>query len=140
MDSDSKRYDFGTVTDESERERLRLIYEGRIYNGKECGYDFHSLMWEHRENGIWKLRKELTQETFEADCINQRWVSKLHSFDPKTGYAILQVAEGDAPKGSHETHYNYSWRKWDLKNNKEVAFMHQCKDPFEPYGTSENGS
>jgi hypothetical protein len=140
MDSDSKRYDFGTVTDESERERLRLIYEGRTYEDKECGYDFHSLIWEHSENGIWKLRKELTQETFEAECINQRWISKLHSFDPKTGYAVLQVAEGDAPKGSHEIHYNYSWRKWDLNNNREVAFIHQCKDPFEPYDPSANSS
>ena len=133
MESDPETYDFGTLLNESESERLRLIYEGRMFNDNERGYDFHSLVWEAKEGGNWRAKREITRSSFESECTNQRWVSKLHSFDSSAGHAILQVAEGDAPKGSDSISYHYSWRKWDLNENREVAFLCKCEDPFQTY-------
>jgi hypothetical protein len=132
MHDDPKLHNFGTVTDANGEHRLSLFY---ITRG-DRGFDFHSLVWEQKTNGIWKTRVEIAQSVFEADCENRRWVSKLHSLDSARGCAILQIAEGDAPKSSRLICYRYSWRKWNLNQNREVEFLQKCMNPAQPYDPS----
>lgn len=128
-DEQKQIWNFGTVTDANETHRVTLNYFG----SRKEGYDFHSLVLEKKNNNIWTPKKEITQEAFQANHNKRRWVSKLYSFDPINGHAIIQVAEGDTPIGSSSTSFYYSWRKWDLLQNRELETLQECNDPFEPY-------
>jgi hypothetical protein len=125
---EKQMFDFGTVYDPSGNHRLSLLFIGI-----KDGQDFHSLVWEQKEKGVWTTRKEITKAAFEANRERRRWVHKLFSFEPTTGHTIIQVAEADAPNDATEINYFYSWRKWDLLNNSEVELLQNCKNPFEPY-------
>jgi hypothetical protein len=96
------------------------------------GLDFHSLQWDRRSGADWQLTNAITRTEFQARHPNRRWVADLHSFLPATGQAILQIAEGDRPIGAWSVNYTYSWRRWDLLANEEVALLKVCKSPFEP--------
>lgn len=107
-------------------ERLRLIYV-------ECpeGGDFHSLSFEVRDSDEWKPSAVISREQFQLGHEARRWVADLHSFSPAAGTAIVQVAEGDRPHGSHSVHYVYSWRTWNLQENQQIALLKECKSPFD---------
>lgn len=75
----------------------------------------------------------LTQTAFQKGTNHRRWVSTLHSLNAAKGSAILKVAEGDAPEDSPRVTYQYSWREWDIANNKEVRTIRVCSDPFEAF-------
>lgn len=135
-DERKQMWNFGTVVDGSGTHRLSLHFFG----SKEDGYDFHSLVWEKKDNGVWKSCKEISEQAFEANRERRRWVSKLHSFEPTTGHAIIQVAEGDKPRNAIEIRFLYSWRKWDLLNNREVELLQQCEHAFEAYKSELRGT
>lgn len=73
-------------------------------------YDFHSLVWESREDTSTEMAI-LSQADFQHGCERRRWVSRIHALDPSTGRAIIQVGEcwpGTAPIVEHAV---YSWRE-----------------------------
>jgi hypothetical protein len=109
------------------RERLRLHFSSR-----GIGWDFHSLSWERRKWLWWQPHITITRADFVGPNKYQRWVSQLHSFDPTRGEAILKVAEADAPEDAPRGKINYSWRKWDLVGNREIARLQECANPFDP--------
>ena len=127
-----KKDNFGCVIDGSGFNRLSLLYESNVFQGKECGYNFHSLVWEVKKDNHWVVRKIIKEEDFDSDPVHRKWVSELHSFDPVTAQAIIKVAEGDAPRNENQ-HFVYSWRKWDLAINKQIELLNVCNDPFENY-------
>ena len=108
------------------RDRLCLMYKRR---GE--GWDFHSLRWEE-QNEEWTPRIIITEEQFQGKHDRTRWVSELFSLDPQRGWAVVKVAEGDNPPGSFSVQYYYSWRTWDLVNNREVGKLKDCESPHDP--------
>jgi len=98
------------------------------------GRDFHSVRWEHDNNGEWIRQLEITQAQFQDRFDRPRWISDLHSFEPAIGHAIVKVAEEEEEKvmdGIRCTRVIYSWRVWDLLSNVEIAFIKRCDSPFE---------
>jgi hypothetical protein len=119
-----------TIYAPGRRDRLRLRWAAR---GK--GWDFHSLAWERRKSIFWHAHVTLAQSDFDLPTKHQRWVSEMHSFDPLRGDAILKVAEGDSPYDAEKVHIKYSWRRWDLIHNREIARLQECASPFEPFSS-----
>ena len=70
----------------------------------------------------------------------RRWVSRVQSFDPATGYGIIQIGEEGPPDAAGAMHVTYSWREWDVANNQEVRMIRICQDPFEPFDKVNDGS
>jgi hypothetical protein len=87
------------------------------------GFNFDSLVWQHRSGELWTQRLVITREQFEEGGRDRRWISTVHSFDPVRGTAIIRVAEGDSARGEDHVHYTYSWREWDLVQNREIRFI-----------------
>jgi hypothetical protein len=55
------------------------------------------------------------------------------------------VAEGDKPEQTNplefrSTRFIYSWRLWDLKNNRELKRLMTCEDPFQHYEEKDDES
>lgn len=119
----------------------RLILQGwetvSLLNPNEKSYDSHSIVWQRLKNGDWIDYVTISQDDFQRGHANRRWIHKIHDFDPASGTAILKVGEGDAPENSAAISYIYSWREWDLKNNRELKLIHVCDNPFEPFPESE---
>ena len=108
-------------------ERLRLIYI-------ECeggGWDFHSLVLEGQEMDRWNLIVVIDKEYFQGRCPYTRWISDLYSNSPRTGQAIIQIAEEVRPQGSFATYFMYSWHCWDLVGNIDLALLKICRSPSE---------
>ena len=120
------------ITSGTDRLTVKFVSRGQMPNGG-TGYDFDSLVWESKDGGVWREQVVITQQQFEAGTDRRRCVSDLHSFDPKTGNAIIKVMEDDAPKNSIRVRSVYSWREWSLRTNGEVRFFRICTDPFEKY-------
>jgi hypothetical protein len=123
-----------SVYNGDQTERLRIFEE--VWD--DGGADFHSMVWARLVsgdfvNGEWETRKEITSQEFQAGCAFRRWVARLHSFSPTDATAIIQVGEGDVPMDPppRMTKFNYSWRLWDLENNRELKILKQCENPFE---------
>ncbi|WP_457333567.1 hypothetical protein [Rhizobacter sp. P5_C2] len=109
--------------------RLALRY---VKHGED-GLDFHSLALEARTPTGWVPTAVITEEQFQGSYPNRRWVSSLHSFLPSAGTAIIQVAEGDRPMHpARATLFHYSWRRWDVVQNVELARLKDCAGPFDP--------
>ena len=74
-----------TVNAPSERDRLKLL---DIVGTEDGGWYFHSLLWERRSFGDeWRKHHELTQDDFQWQHPNRRWVADVHSFSPDDGSA-----------------------------------------------------
>ena len=110
-------------------ERLQLIYPGDEIG---FGYDFHSLSFDRLESQEWKPIATITQKSFQGNHPRSRWVVNLHSFSPAAGTAIILVGESDSPQGAFFIRDIYSWRRWSLLKNCELATLKICKSPFEP--------
>ncbi len=108
---------------------MHFVTEGK-------GGNFHSLIWAVSDGSGWSDRLVITRDDFQPPSKHRRWVSSLHSFDPDSGLAVIQVAEGDVPVGAPRVHYTYSWREWDLQHNREVRLLAVCKSPFDKYDPS----
>ena len=99
------------------------------------GSNFHSLAWGFRAvqaTSGWVDQAVITREDFQRDTDRRRWVQTLDRFDLGTGYAIIQVGEGDVPRHERRpTHITYSWREWDIRNNRQVRLLRICDNPME---------
>lgn len=115
------------ITDESGRNRLILQY---------ASGDFHSLVWQSKTGQIWNGRIVITRQDFQRGWDKRRWISGIHSIDPLSGHAIIKVAEGNVAFAEGDVTYIYSWREWDLLQNREVRRLRACDDPFEKYETA----
>lgn len=124
---DSKHYRvIDTVRDESGINRLKLIFIG-----EDGGYNFDSLVWEKYVSEEWLAQTTITQQEFDSTQ-TRKWISALHSFDSENNEAIIQVGEMDTPKNM-SCWAIYSWRKWDLVKNKQLALLQTCKGPYDEY-------
>jgi hypothetical protein len=121
-----------TIRNGKDRLTLRFAPRGVPVPGG-IGYDFHSLVWEREEGDFWRERTVISQEQFQAGTDRHRSVHELHSFDPTTGNAIIQIAEGNAPTNAGTVTMIYSWREWNLRTNGEIRFIRVCKEPFKKF-------
>jgi len=122
------------VSDQSSKNRLLLRFSERDVsenkNEQIIARDFHSLVWETNDGTKWLQKKVISKVDFAEE---ESWVRDLHSFDSSTGRAILKAAEMSKPDETNSRKCIYSWREWDIINNKQVRMIRVCKDPFEPY-------
>lgn len=131
--------DCANGTDRLIRNAWVTISYTRLENKSYNSYSHsHSLVWQRLESGRWTDHVTITQDDFQRGNPQRRWVSSIHSFDPDSGTATLQIAEGNAPANSARVSYAYSWREWDIRNNREIKLLRMCKDPFEPFEIPEN--
>jgi len=118
-----------TVYTTNGRDRLKLLF----VRAEEFGSDFHSLVWERRIGQESVPHHTLTQDDFEWQHDYWRWVSDIHSISPEDGTAVLMLGESDRPKHPPRGYsVIYSWRVWDLLNNREVKKVREC-EPFDKY-------
>ncbi len=129
---------FGKVTDETGDHQLVLRFvEVELPNRNEGkAYDFYSLAWEVKDGAKWTGKVVISRADFQKGSQRRRCVSKLQSFDPSIGRAILQIGEEGPRDDAGTMHVTYSWREWDVANNQEVRMIRVCDDPFESF---ENG-
>ena len=123
------------------RDRLRLL---DVVGTEDGGLYFHSLLWERRIGEEWRTHHQLTQDDFQWQHPNRRWVADVYSLSPENGSAVLQVSEGNRPMypvypGRGTTFY-YSWRRWDLIKNAELKRLKDCDDPFDKYEPGKDES
>jgi hypothetical protein len=119
------------IIDQSGNHRLVIHYEP-----PEDGVpaNFHRLVWSAKTGSDWVDRTTIAREDFNRDTDKRRWIQEIHSFDPSTGYAIMKVAEGDVPRHEKKrTRFIYSWREWDVQNNREMQVLYFCKSPHDKY-------
>jgi hypothetical protein len=110
------------------RDRLCLLFVR-----EDWGMNFHALSLETCMEEGWSTTTAITQAQFQGNHPNDRWVSDLHSFVPSTGAAVIKVAEGNKPwRESRATWFFYSWRRWDLRSNSEIARLEDCESPSDP--------
>ena len=123
-----------TSTDERSRLSLWLRPVGA------GGYDFDHLSWEHLGGASWTSVLTISREAFQSGFERGRWLSDIYSFDSISGHAILLVAETSQPLSHASSRVIYSWRRWDLRANAELALLQVCDGPFQPYApTQSNG-
>ena len=106
-----------------------VAYPGTVIRAS----DFHSLRRAILRGDRWVDRVVLTKRDFQAGHPTDRFVSEIHSLDPESGAAIIKVGENDLPRGSRIIKCYYSWRKWNLEQNAEMAVLQRCKSPVDRY-------
>jgi len=106
----------------------------RLTLQNENGF-FRALVWSSEVGREWRLRAVITHADFKAGSDHERWISGLHSFDPATGLAIIKVGQ-TIPLHKTFSKCDYSWREWDLSNNRELRLLRMCEDPSEEYSDS----
>ena len=121
-----------TIYDENKNNRLNLIIRvhwwadssGVVHKGK----DNYALEWENKINGKWRLLRIITKQEIYNELKYEGWFSDIDSLKPESGSAILKIAEYGQQDGDLRV-INYSYREWDLINNKEVKYIRQCNYP-----------
>lgn len=113
--------------------------------------DFHSLVWERLQGTRWHKHVVLKARHFRRG--RDTWVHDVHSIDPASGMAIIQIVENERanpaelppdvlaearkafPKleGLDYHRAQYSWVSWNLLTNERLAVLQRCKSPFEQY-------
>lgn len=81
------------------------------------------LVWTRKEQGKWKIFRKITRKEMQRDSNRNLFVNQIGSFDSRNGWATLKVGE-DGPGGV----VNYSWRVWDLVNNRQVKILNCSSD------------
>ena len=122
---------FGIVFASAGEQRLSLFYAP--HRELADAYDFHSLVWECRENGRWRTRRVISAAEFQGGAERRRWVNGLHRLDPASGQALIRVAEADRPQPAPQARLHYTWRRWDLLNNREIEKLQLCGRPDADY-------
>ncbi|MEM9444940.1 MAG: hypothetical protein AAGA18_06260 [Verrucomicrobiota bacterium] len=118
---------FGEIYDESKSHRITLVYD----ETSRGGYDFLRIDWHTLRDNEWRIHHTLSQDAFSKNSNEQIWVSDIHSFDPETANCILKIAEGEKQLDVGHISYIYSWRIWDIKDNKEVKLIKVCENIWE---------
>ena len=90
------------------------------FTGEGNGGNFHSVIWDVLDGTGWRNHLTITHDEFQPPSKHRRWVRDVQRFNPETGRALIQVAEGDVAHGDRSVHYWFSWREWDLIRNEEV--------------------
>ena len=113
--------------------------------------DFHSLVWEQLRDTQWHTHVMLKARRFRRG--RDTWVHDVHSIDPISGVAIIQVVEDERAdpaelppdvlaearkvfptlEGLNYHRAQYSWVSWDLRTNERLGILQRCKFPFEQY-------
>src|SRR5262249_16481683 len=117
---------FGEITDVAGTNRLVLRFVERPLPNPRPGqkaYDFHTLIWEATEGDKWSEKITITRADFEKGAAGRRWIAELHSFDSTKGHAVVRVGEEQSPKADGSMRVEYSWREWDLLNNRQVQVL-----------------
>lgn len=120
------------VYDETQCNRLKLI--SRIHwwaddTGQICkDSNPYSLKWERKTEGTWKPYIYLPKNQFTKLFKYGGFFTDIESIDPQRNIATIKIAEWDAPKGGARS-VDYSWREWDIRNNKEVKLTREIKYP-----------
>jgi hypothetical protein len=99
-------------------------------------FEFDSLVWRTNAGGAWHDRVIISKALFQVGAPRRRWVTRLHSFDPTNGTAIIMVAEESPPRpfaGGVRIEVVYSWREWSLLNNREIRLIRDNTGPFGKY-------
>lgn len=131
---------FDEVTDVSGHHRLllRFIEIVRPRPVGERGFDFHSLVWESRDDSKWKCKIRIRKSDFQRDTQQVRWIREIHCFDPDSGSATIKVAEERPPYSAGTIRVHYSWREWDLVRNKQIRIVQECESPFDKFPLPRN--
>jgi hypothetical protein len=103
-------------------------------------YDFHSLVWEAQHGESWSETLVITRLDFEKGAERRRWVNKLHNFDSVKGRAVVRVGEEQPREADGSMQVEYSWREWDLVNNRQLQVLRVCNSPFEEVDGKEPSS
>jgi len=137
----------------------RLVLRGAHFGGdaeerkpyKGGAQDFHSLVWERLTGTRWRAHVSITARRFRKH--NDAWVHDVHSIDPATGVAIIQIVEdekadiADLPpsvleeaktvfpslEGLRSYRAQYSWVSWNMRMNEKISLLKRCQSPFEQY-------
>ncbi len=125
---------FGIVFASAGEQRLSLFYAP--HRGMADAYDFHSLAWEFRESGRWRTRRIISAAEFQDGAERLRWINGLHRLDPASGQALIRVAEADRRQPAPQVRLHYTWRRWDLLNNRELEKLQLCGRPDAEYEES----
>ncbi len=124
-----------SLKDRAGNDRLTLYYTGRASfsyaEQEENGYlgvltekpltiegDFRALVWTRQSHGKWTVQREITSRDVKSGAVRGAWVSKIRSFNPQNGTAVVELAEGKQEGDSIK--YAYSWYVFDLKKKKRV--------------------
>ena len=67
MNNTPKQYNFAEVTDNLGINRLTLYYISNMYQGKECGSNFDSLVWSILENDNWRENLTISEKEFDSN-------------------------------------------------------------------------
>lgn len=109
------------------RLRLLMVEVGK----KPCGFNFHALVWEYFNGNEWKEKISITEKKLSKVLGENAWVADIHSFNAENGTAILRFGT-EGPTDCDGMHWQlYSWREWDLLNNREHRFIEICDSPFD---------
>jgi hypothetical protein len=114
--------------------RLVLLYVSMDVPGwpPDSAADFHSLRWEVKSAAGWETKIELGYPELDKVLGDQALISRLHSFSPETGRAVVLFST-TGPKDSFGGEWClYTWRDWDLLNNREHRFIEISEDIFSP--------
>jgi len=112
--------------------RLVLLYVPIEGWAPDSAADFHSLRWEVKSSEGWETKIELGYPELETVLGDRAVVTRLHSFDPAAGRAIVQFST-NGPTDSHGCEWClFTWRDWDLLMNREHRFIEISEDIFEP--------
>ncbi len=127
---------FGKVADETGKYQLVLRYVevDRPIKGGGKAYDFYSLAWEVQHGDKWIEKAVISRADFQKGAQRRRWISNIQSFDPDTSHALLQIGEEGPRDLAGAMHVTYSWREWDVENNREIRVIRVCENPFEAFG------
>lgn len=142
MATDNKIEVFDEVADKTGDHRLLLKFiEAPVLTlgGVERAFDFHLLVWEAKNGSTWTPKITITQSDFEKGTKHRRWISEIHSLAPDTGRATIKVGEEGPPDHAGSVHVTYSWREWDLVDNKEVRIIEVCDAPFDELELPNDG-
>ncbi len=86
------------------------------------GLGFHSIVWQRHKNGEWIDHLTIDESDFQRNgCFP--WVTTIHSFDPAKATAVLEIGELSPPDNTGTETASYTWREWDLHNNKEIRLI-----------------
>lgn len=126
------------VYDLGRSNRLSLIFRRvRSLRSRTKDYNFECLLWRTNSLGRWRDKVLITRQAFQGGRSLDRWISRIGAFDPINGRAVIKVAEESPTARTNSTggwvDTIYSWREWDLLNNREIRVVRVCKDPFEKY-------
>ena len=108
-----------------------------IEDGEEVGFDFHSVVWVKLISGKEVEHLVLNRKDFITNPNMELWVADIGKFDSVTGNIIARFGQEKPGEGDYTKTVEYSWREWNLNQNKEVRFLYVCEDIFDKYDESK---